>query len=503
MAYFKISKFFLVASVFFVALVTGSTLFPFIVGKYVWFRTTIDLTLIFFLLGLLFNQRESAVIRINQHLKEILKQPLVIAVTVFVITFLLAGFFGIAPAASFWSSFERGEGGFQLLHLWLFFILLITLFQEDKDWQKILVASLLAGLLMGFYGVGAALKYTDAEFTIKRAPGVEYEIVLTGKGGPLYQTFKKFIGSPFNQPGFRFSGSIGNPAYVAAYAIFMIFYVLYLLASAYRSRLKSWPAILLYVVGVISVALLWSAATRGAFLGFLAAVLAFTGYYYLYTHRAWRKWLFSGLILVILAVGTLVYFQDSQLVRSLPGSRVFDVSFAAKTFQDRMIMWKVAWDGFKERPLLGWGPENYLTVFARHFNPKYYVPGQPYGAWFDRAHSIYFDYLVETGILGFLSFLSIFVVFYWQLLRHTRINTDEKQMHTDKKIRINQLSSPRQSVFSNALFFALPVAYLVQGMVLFDVLPIYVNLFLFLALVNYRLQKSRELEFPKNNTRRA
>lgn len=490
MPYFRISKFFLIISVLFVALVTGSTLFPFIVGKYVWFRTTIDLALIFFLLGLLFdNQRQSA---INQRLSALWRQPLVIAVSVFVFIFLLAGFFGIDPAASFWSSFERGEGGFQLIHLWLFFILLLVLFREEKDWQKILVASLIAGLLMGFYGVGAALKYTDAEFTIKKAPGIEYEIVLTGKGGPLFRTFKQYIGSPFNQPGFRFSGSIGNPAYVAAYAIFMIFYVLYLLSTTYRDRLKSWQAFLLYVVGVAFLAMLWSAATRGAFLGFLAAVLVFAGYY-LYSRKSRRKWFFLGLALVILAVSTLVYFQNSKFVRSLPGSRVFDLSFAAKTFQDRMIMWKIAIDGWKERPLFGWGPENYIHVFARHFNPKYYVPGQPYGAWFDRAHSIYFDYLVETGALGILSFLAIFVAFYWLLFKYARINTNKERIYTENqyksaKIRMNpRLQNPREPVLPNALIFTLPVAYLVQGMVLFDVLPIYVNLFLFLALANYQL----------------
>src|SRR3989344_6522573 len=147
--FFKISKFFLIASVLAVALVTPSTLFPFIVGKYVWFRASIDLALIFFLLGWAktrinadsnadkrgYADKKSASISQNQHLSALLKSPLVIAVMVFVAVFLLSGFFGIDPKMSFWSNFERGEGGLQLLHFGIFFILLTLLFREKKDWK--------------------------------------------------------------------------------------------------------------------------------------------------------------------------------------------------------------------------------------------------------------------------------------------------------------------------------------------------------------------------------
>ena len=64
-------------------------------------------------------------------------------------------------------------------------------------------------------------------------------------------------------------------------------------------------------------------------------------------------------------------------------------------------MWNIAWEGFKVRPIFGWGPENFLKVFDTHFDTRYFNPVDGFGAWFDRAHSVYFDYLVETGALGF------------------------------------------------------------------------------------------------------
>src|SRR3989344_397395 len=155
--YFKISKFFLYLAPLSVVIVSTSTLFPFIVGKYAFFRTTVGLALIFFLIGLLFDKQRLSFV--NDQLSNIFKRPLVIAVSLFVFIFVLAGFFGVDPANSFWSNFERGEGGLQLIHFWLFFLLLIALFRDEKDWQKIFVFYLIGGLLMSFYGILAALGF--------------------------------------------------------------------------------------------------------------------------------------------------------------------------------------------------------------------------------------------------------------------------------------------------------------------------------------------------------
>ena len=107
---------------------------------------------------------------------------------------------------------------------------------------------------------------------------------------------------------------------------------------------------------------------------------------------------------------------------------------------------------------------------------------------------MYFDYLAETGALGLLSFLGMWAVFYWQFFK-TRIHTDKERINTDNpyksdKISINpRLQNPYQSMWQSALLFSLPIAYLVQGIVLFDVLPIYINIFLFLAFSAYKFNE--------------
>ena len=159
--FLKLSKFFLYLAPFAVIIVSRSTLFPFIVGKYVFFRIVVELALICFLWAwargelttenLQFATKNKKTSFIISHRS--LVNPLVIAVFVFTLIFLLAGFFGYNPSASFWSNFERGEGGLQMLHLFIFFILLVLLFRDEKSWRKMLKIFLLAALSAAVGGI--------------------------------------------------------------------------------------------------------------------------------------------------------------------------------------------------------------------------------------------------------------------------------------------------------------------------------------------------------------
>jgi hypothetical protein len=448
---FKISKFFLYASVFCVAIVSTSTLFPFIVGKYAWFRTSVDLSLIFFLFGLL---GEVGSGHHWERLKKVFASPVGIAVGVFALMFLLAGAFGVSPANSFWSNFERGEGGFQILHLYLFFILLTTLFNEEKDWHKLFKCVFGAALLSIGYGLLA---------------GWEVNNLI----GPV-------IGPVFGTPNFRFQGSIGNSSYMATYLVFVLFYAAYLFFSEVKKGFKSPKTLALVGLIMIFGTFLFLAATRGAFVGLVASTLVFLGYV-AFTSQRYRRWVLGLGLVLVLFVGTMIALKNNPEVQKLPFARVFDISINAQTFSDRTEIWKMAWDGFKERPLLGVGPENFLYVFDHNFNPAYFKPPAAFGAWFDRAHNIVLDYLAEIGLLGTLAYLSIFGIFYVEFFRKAR---RKEERGTSSRLALMPTAT-------RALIFALPVAYLVQGMVLFDILPTYLNVFLLFAFAAYLFSPSQ------------
>lgn len=470
--YFKISKWLLIASVLGVALVSITTLFPFIVGKYAWFRASIGLASLAFALGLIFNIDSE---KVWQRFLGLFRNPLVIAVSVFAALFVLACFFGISPGTSFWSNFERGEGGLQILCLYAFFLLAVTLFKEEKDWRRLAIFVIIASLLMVFYGVGAALRSIDAN-----------EIVGTDssgqpiKGGVWSKTFSHFVGPAISEKPFRFYGSIGNSSYAATYLIFSLAYCLYLL-FAVRRKIFGWREYGLSFLAFFFFVFFLLANTRGGFIGFFAALFAALCYLG-FSLKNWRKKFLIAGVIIILVIAGFVFFQKTDFVQSLPFARLFDLSVFTQTFQHRLLMWNIAFQGWQERPLLGWGPESYLSIFDRHFDPAYYIPGQQVGAWFDRAHSIYFDYLAETGILGLLSYLGIFVAYYWLFFRNTQIWPDR---------------GSRENLFIRAWFFTLPIAYLVQGIVLFEVLPVYQQLFILLAFAAFKFSQPATLNNPK------
>lgn len=448
---FKASKFLLMLTMLMVVIVTTSTLFPFIVGKYVFFRMVVDTALILFLLGLLFDDQRSP--GVYRRISALYKNPLVLAVSAFVGVFLIAGFFGVDPHFSFWSNFERGEGGIQMLHFYVFFMLILSLFREEKDWRELFWWALGGGVLMGVYGL------------------------LAGGG------MQGFVGARFSDPGFRFQGSIGNPAYVAVYVLFTSFYALYLLATEYKKKLTSSGALMIFGSLAFFAVIFLLAATRGAFIGLIAAVVVALGYLG-FTNKKWRKKFSIAAAVIVVIVGILVSFQGSPTIQKIPGSRIFDITTTAKTFQDRAIMWKIAWTGFLDRPALGWGPENYLHIFDADFNTAYFKPAEGFGAWFDRAHSIIFDYLAETGILGFLAYVSMFISLLYIFLKSGKRETEPDR-------------------WARALFIGIIISYLIQGLVLFDVSVTYINLFTVLAFGVYKFGGLEQIANSKGQTERS
>ncbi|HUZ93029.1 MAG TPA: O-antigen ligase family protein [Candidatus Paceibacterota bacterium] len=489
----KTSKFFLYASLFSVVIVMTSTFFPFIGGKDYFFRFSVELALVFFVLWWAFESRGNEV---WERIKEVAKKPLAIAVTAFVTTVMLSTLFAYDMHAAFWSNYERGEGGFEMLHYYVFFALLVLLFKTRKDWRMFFKMFLVAAGCMILYGILAD----------------------TGAVSGLISQYQG--GTPPNPRWLaplmaRFQGSLGNPAYVAPYLMFSMFFALYLWATS--TLAKWWKKALIYGLPTLIFLLFFMVTeTRGAFLGLVVAIyvfLVFLGYM-----RTKYRWFSLGAVAAIAVLTSIfVHLKSAPWFVAIPGSRMFDlplhasslialsvggiaaaalamfarerkqlwwvlgalvavtlvggiyvvgtgkVNLADPTTSTRFWTWGSAWQGIQERPITGWGLENFTTVFDKFFNPLHFIPGQNAETWFDRAHSIYFDYLTETGLLGLGTYLAIFVLLGMGIFGKA-------------KAKVEHLS-----VYEKGLLLAVPVGYLIQGVAIFDVLPIYINLFAFFA----------------------
>ncbi|TSC52038.1 MAG: Uncharacterized protein LiPW41_586 [Parcubacteria group bacterium LiPW_41] len=430
MDYFKASRFFLFAAIFAVVIVTSSTLFPFIVGKYVFFRACVAFATIFFSLGILFQDQKDEMIK---RMKEIIKHPLAIGVAAFVATFVLAGFFGVNPSASFWSNFERGEGGFQIISLGIFFFLSTILLRDWKAWKKFFILFITASALVMLYGVGAGLDMNG------------------------------FVGEKFST-NMRFAGSLGNPAYIGTYMLFAAAFALICAFRAVTKEEKRW----FFVIAGLAVFSSWASQTRGAFLG-LAAALFVSLLFVAYNNQKYKKYILGVLGFLVVVSALLMTQRNNPTFQKIPGFRVFTISLQEQTAQTRLWTWNAALKGVKDRPVFGWGPENFSVVFDKYFDHRHYNLKTGGETWFDRAHSLYIDSLVQTGIVGFLGLLTMLGAFFvvWK-----------------KSVLLKGISIEERGVL-----LGLMIMYCVQGFVLFDILPTYIALFSFLAYMASRTQK--------------
>lgn len=442
----RIAKWYCYIAVFAVVVVMDSIFFPFIGGKDWFFRFAVELSLIFTLLWWAFEARQGEV---EAHVKAMFKRPIVIAMSAFTAAFLLACAFAYDAHAAFWSNYERGEGGFQMLHYYVFFLLLLLLLREAKDWKKLFGFSLVAAGLMILYG--AMANWGTSGFISAYA----------GSTPPVGWWHQLVDG--------RFEGTLGNPAYVDPYLIFSMFYAAYLWASKKAAgSISKWAAWGYAVLIAVFFFFFILGETRGAFIGLFAGIGVFLLYLLFSKNRSLKKWsaIILGALIVLGAIGFAI--RNIPAVENLPEGRLLQISLSDSTAQTRFWVWGEAWKGFLDRPVFGWGPENFTAVYDKYFNPNFYIPGANTETWFDRAHSVFFDYLAETGLVGLLAYLSIFVVFVVEAFRKWKHGMESAK-------------GDAAAIVVDGLMLGVVVAYLVQGAAIFDVLPMYINVFMFMA----------------------
>jgi hypothetical protein len=88
----------------------------------------------------------------------------------------------------------------------------------------------------------------------------------------------------------------------------------------------------------------------------------------------------------------------------------------------RFALWGMAWEGFLERPIVGWGQEGFNYVFNKYYDPSLYAQ-EP---WFDRAHNAFVDWLTAGGAPAFLLYIALFLVAIITLWSNTTLPRAER-----------------------------------------------------------------------------
>jgi len=155
--------------------------------------------------------------------------------------------------------------------------------------------------------------------------------------------------------------------------------------------------------------------------------------------------------------------------------RMANISPHDRTIQARFLAWGVAIEGWKERPMLGWGIENFNLEFNKYYDPRMFNQ-EP---WWDRAHNFIFDIGITTGIVGLLSYLSIFVTAIFALFKKRRTE-----------------------LWTFIMLSSVMFVYLVNNLFTFETLTSLIPLFMVLAYVVFLSRSSSVTEIsretPKN-----
>jgi len=149
--------------------------------------------------------------------------------------------------------------------------------------------------------------------------------------------------------------------------------------------------------------------TRGAMLGLLAGmgILSLVYIITIQGHKKARQLITGLMVLGLIILSLFFVYRKTEFVTSIPGvGRLVNVSLFEGTGATRLMAWGIAIEAWQERPVFGWGPNNYFYAFNKYYNPKFLEFG--WGeTWFDNAHSVVMNTLAVQGAFGILAYFGM------------------------------------------------------------------------------------------------
>ena len=403
----------LLAVLFIPLLVSANSMFPYIVGKALFARAAIEIAFGLWLILLIRNPAHRPA-----------KSWVVIAFGGWLLVSLAAAFTGVSVTRSLWSSYERMQGVVDLAHWFAFALAAASAFRTLADWRLLFTVN--AGVCGVISALGLARYYDLTDWALA-----------TVREG-------------------RIESLLGNATFLGAYTVVSLLLALgMLLQSVGRGRTASaprdagnretrrarrarnrradagggfdaepWLRALWGASAALSFWAMWFTGSRGAMAGLLAGAAIFAGGYALWgASRRARRALLAGGAAALLAGGLTA---GALLTNSVPSflqpaldaaptlQRLASFSTRETSILGRLEAFETAADAFAARPLLGWGPENYLVAWGLHstFDEAVEI--------YDQAHNKALEALVTTGGVGLLAYLALWGAMGWALLRAAR-----------------------------------------------------------------------------------
>lgn len=329
----------------------------------------------------------------NEIVLSLRKKYFLLTLIFFGLVSLVSSVAGLNSTMSFWSDILRSTGVIFLFHGILLAFVWSYLFKE-MDWSFlrrsiIFAASVFSFLFsLGSQGVG----------------------LFTGR----------FLGINFQINGL----SIGNETFAGAFLFFAVIFTLIELTKTEDKKIKKYLKLGLFFLLVNPMTLNFGLLRGDSFSWFAiigvaraSALVIFASCAYFLVYKVLKNLkpnllkIFNSLALVfVVVVPTLLFIRGSVIQ-----DKYIEISTAA-----RILTWEAGLNSFENRPLLGYGPENFSIAFQDSFNSDLYLNENIGEVWFDKAHNPVVETLATKGILGLVSAVLVLVALFIVLFRAMR-----------------------------------------------------------------------------------
>lgn len=319
--------------------------------------------------------------------------PLFIAVVTLLVVYTITGFTGIDVHTTFWSKATRYTGLFFFIHVALF-SWMMSLFAESKQWfSKIINTIFFSGLV----------------FSLLSNLGTDGLNVLW-----------------FNKTAQADGFMIGNSTFAGTFLLMSFFIGLWWAWGIDGIKRSWWQKILPFVVLLNPMFLNIHSGigeARSAAVAVVLGALLWCGYllYDRIKHAQTRKYVKYGSLItgiVVTAIMVTSFVNPNGFIRQ----KYESMSGAA-----RPLVWEIAGNAIAERPIFGWGSDNFDMAFIKHFDARLFHPEFGSEVWFDRAHNVFVDTFVDMGILGIVAYISVYIAAFFMLWKLGHVDDKQKQ----------------------------------------------------------------------------
>jgi O-antigen ligase len=343
-----------------------------VVSKSLFFRGTVQIA---FVLWVIIN------LRTRRYLPQ--KNPVVFLLAICLAVQVVADLQGINFHHSFWSGLERMGGTIFQLHLLMYVLMISTVLTRDGLWKPWFVCH-----------------------------------VVAASGVCLYGYYATFIKSGFHLPGMLdvndttiLASTLGNRNFTASYLLVVLIIAGILLARSRTAAQKYFflGCSIFFVISILNT--LNRATLLGLMVGSLTAFFILPVLHKRKTppgkYFFWGGIVLAGMILTIPVLA--MWHPDMFWLKRYTLDALFSEN-------PRLLLWKIAWLGFLDRPWLGYGSESFDYVLNAFYLPALWNYGE---FWYDHPHNAVIARLISAGISGLIIFLSLWAMLFITVYRQT------------------------------------------------------------------------------------